>query len=305
MRWPMEMIRGSDGISLLLLLASPVDRQHEGVITMVGLESQLFLRLAAVLAKLVHFRGEDGFGGGGGVDAAGLDGDEDGAVVLQEVGGVVRDDTSLIRLGDIREDNIDHADQHSVPLGLTGVLDDRDDVRSALGHVCQVSAASVGEFNGVDDALRANHVRDVRDGGAGGASEVEDLGAGFDRHSTDASDDTGTQLRSERVPNAVLDLLLLIFAFGHKTLLTVDGLPRYHVLGDQRVVLTLGNEDALVSVGFDHDLVASSLLSLASLASGLSSLRLSLSLHLSLALASAILSLALSSLTHLRFDVGS
>lgn len=59
--------------------------------------------LEHLLLHLLDLTGEDDFGGGSRVNASGLDGDEDVAVVLQEVVGVEGDDTGLVGLGDIGE----------------------------------------------------------------------------------------------------------------------------------------------------------------------------------------------------------
>jgi hypothetical protein len=95
--------------------------------------------------------------------------------VLEEVVSVEGDDSGLVRLGNVGEDNVDHGEEHAVLVGVSGVLDDGDDVRALLGHVDQVSAGSMGELDGVDGSFRTDDVGDVGDGGSRGGSEVEDL----------------------------------------------------------------------------------------------------------------------------------
>ncbi len=64
----------------------------------------------------------------------------------------------------------------------------------------------MGELDGVDRPLGADDVRDVRDRGARGGAEVEDLGAGRDVDGVDAREHGGGELGAEGVPHAVLDL---------------------------------------------------------------------------------------------------
>lgn len=118
------------------------------------------------------------------VDTVGLDGDDDSTAVLQEVVGVQSNDTRLIGLSDIGENDIDHLDEHSVFLRVTSVLDNGDNVGSLLGHTDEITAGSVGELDGVDDTFGADNVGNVGDGRSGSGTEVEhfcarsDLGSG-------------------------------------------------------------------------------------------------------------------------------
>jgi len=107
---------------------------------------------------------EDDLGLGRRVDAVGLDTDQHAAVDLEEQVGVQADDSGLVGLGDVGEDDVDHADQHAVSERVAGVLDDGDDVGAVRGHGDQVSAGAVGEFDGVDAACGPDNVGDVRDG---------------------------------------------------------------------------------------------------------------------------------------------
>jgi len=75
------------------------------------------------------------------------------ATVLQEIFAVQSDNSSLISLGNIGEDTVNHTDEHSVFKGLSGITNDGDDVSSLLGHSDQISSGSVGEFDSVDDTF--------------------------------------------------------------------------------------------------------------------------------------------------------
>ena len=78
--------------------------------------------------------------------------------------GVEGNDTCLIRLSDIGKDDIDHLDEHSVLLWVTGVFYNGDDVGSLLGHTDQITAGSVRELDGVDDSLGTDDIGYVTDG---------------------------------------------------------------------------------------------------------------------------------------------
>ena len=112
------------------------------------------------------------FGGLGGVNAGSFDGDNEVASVLDEVSGVETENTSLIGLGDISEDNVNHRHEHSVLLGVSSILDDGDDVSSLLGHVNQVSARSLGELYGVHASSGTDEVSNMGYGSTGGSSKI-------------------------------------------------------------------------------------------------------------------------------------
>lgn len=62
------------------------------------------------------------------------------ASVLDEVGGIEAQDSSLIWLSNISENDVDHWEEHSIFLWMSSVLDDWDDVGSLLGHVDKISS---------------------------------------------------------------------------------------------------------------------------------------------------------------------
>ena len=74
------------------------------------------------------------------------------SLVLQEHMSVHGDDTGLVRLCDIGKNDINHSDEHAVFVGVTGVFDDGDDVGAFFGDVDEVTAGTVREFDGVDQA---------------------------------------------------------------------------------------------------------------------------------------------------------
>jgi len=122
------------GDGTLLLLWHSVCSSQDSVITFVRLKSNLFEQLEAALFESFSFRGKYCLSRSSGIDAAGLDGHDTVATVLQEVGGVEGDDTRLIRLGNISKDTVNHGDELTVFEGVTGILDDGDDVGTLLGE---------------------------------------------------------------------------------------------------------------------------------------------------------------------------
>jgi len=223
------------------------------VISLEGLQSQLLLGLDALFLELGDLTSKDGGSIDGRVDTVGLDGDDDVTVVLQEVVGVDTNDTGLIRLGNIGKDDIDHTDEHAVLVGVTSILNNGDDVGALLGHVDQIASRAVRELDGVDETLRSDNIGNVGNGGSGSSTEVENLLAGGDVDVVNTTEDTGSDLGTERVPDAVLDLGA-ISTLDRDALLTVDRLARDQVLGQEVVLLTVGNEDTLVTMGLDSDL---------------------------------------------------
>lgn len=151
----------------------------------------------------------------GRIDTRSLDGNDEVATVLNEHSGVETENTSLIGLGNISEDAVNHGHKHAVLLGVSCVLNDGDNVRSLLGHVDEVTAGSLREFDSIDGASGTNEVRHVRDGGTGSATEIEHLGSGLHVDVSDTGDDGRANLGSEGVPDTIFslgigDLVLLI-----------------------------------------------------------------------------------------------
>lgn len=245
--------------SLLLQTTSDVTADNDTVISLVRLQGQLLQRLDSLLSQLLNLSGEDSLGIDSRVNTVGLDGDDDTSLVLQEQVGVQSNNTSLIWLSHIGENSVDHTDQHTVLLWVTSIVNDRNDVRSLLGHADQLSTWSVRELNGVNHTLWANNVGNVGNRGTGGSTQVQDLLAWSNTQLIDTTHDTGSQLGSERVPHTVLNLgswgtLLFGWLVNRDSLLSVDRLTWGHVSGDQQVLLTSGNENTSVSVWLDDNL---------------------------------------------------
>lgn len=78
--------------------------------------------------------------------------------------GVEGDNTCLIRLSDIGENDIDHLDEHSVLLRVSSVFDNGDNVCTLLGHTDEITSGTVRELDGVDDSFGTDDIRDVGDG---------------------------------------------------------------------------------------------------------------------------------------------
>lgn len=233
------------------------------MVSLVRLQGKLLHGLDSLLSQLLDLSGKDGLGLDGRVDTVGLDGDDDSSLVLEEQVCVQGDNSGLIGLGNIGKHSVNHTDKHSVLLGVSGILDDGDDVGSLLGHAYQVSAGSVGELNGVDGTGGAHDIGNMGNGGSGSGTKVENLGSGLDEQLIKTTENTGSQLGSEGVPHSVLDLgSLAVLSLGGdvdgNSLLAVHGLTGGQVLGDKEILLTSGNEDTAVSMGLDNDLGSTS-----------------------------------------------
>lgn len=222
------------------------------MVALVGLEGELLLGLDALLLELLDLAGKDGRGVDGGVDAVGLDGDDNVAAGLEEVVRVEGDDAGLVGLRHVGKDDVDHAHEHAVLVGVARVLDDGDDVGALLGHVDEVAAGAVRELDGVDDARGAHNVGHVRHGRARGRAQVQHLLTGGDVDVVHAAEDAGRELGAERVPHAVLDLGAVRAVHGD-ALLAVDGLAGDQVARHQQVLLAARHKDARVPVRLDDD----------------------------------------------------
>jgi len=197
--------------------------EHSGddyVITLIGLEGHLVNGAEALLSEDVNFVSVDDFWGDGRVDTGGLDSNNEMATVLDEHGGVKSENTGLIWLGDIGEDDIDHRHKHSVLLRVSGVLNNGDDIGSLFSHVDEVTADSLGEFDGVDSALGSDNVRNMGHGSARGSTDVKDLHAWGNVDLVTTTGDTSSELGSEGVPGTVLDLLsVLLLGLKNKVII--------------------------------------------------------------------------------------
>lgn len=236
-----------------------VHTANHGVISLERLEGELLLGLDALLPKLGDLAGEDSLGRGSGVDTAGLDGDDNTAADLEELVGVQTDNTGLVGLGNVGEDAVDHADEHAVLEGVTGVLDDGDNVGALGGHVDEISAGAVGELDGEDGTSRADNIGNVRHRSTRRSTQVKDLASRAHVDVLHTTEDTSSQLGTEGVPDTVLSLcrsggLAVRLGTGAggvdaDALLAVDGLAGGQVLGDQQILLAASDEDTGVPVG--------------------------------------------------------
>ena len=136
------------------------------MVSLIWLEGDSLDGSELLLLQALDLLGEHNLWWLGRINTGGLDGNDEMASVLDELSGVESKDTSLIWLGDISEDDINHWHEHPVLLRMSSVLDDWDDVGSLLGHVHEVSSGSLGELNSVDATSWSNKVGNVGHSGS-------------------------------------------------------------------------------------------------------------------------------------------
>lgn len=142
---------------------------------------------------------------------------------------------------------------------MTSILDDGHNVRAAGGHVDQVTAGTVGELDGVDGTGGSDDIGNVGDGSSRRSTKVKGLGARLDVDGLETTEDTGSQLGSEGVPDSVLGLggraVLGLCVLNRNALLVVDALARGKVGGCQEILLAAADdEDTTVTMGFLRDI---------------------------------------------------
>mmetsp|Transcript_15451 Transcript_15451/g.39861 ORF Transcript_15451/g.39861 Transcript_15451/m.39861 type:complete len:311 (-) Transcript_15451:133-1065(-) len=235
-----------------------IARNHHGVIALIGLQRELLEWLELLVLELGYLLRKDVLRRGSGIDAVRLDRDHAVALVLEEEVRVHRHDARLVGLRHIGEDAVDHADQHAVLLRVARILDDRDDVGALLGDVDEVATGAVRELDGVHAARLTHQVGDVRHRCAGGGAKVQDLRARTHVDRVNTAEDSRGDLGAEGIPDAVLDLSLLVtLALLHcYPLLAIDSITRHHRPCDKHVLLAARDKDTRVPVGFDDDLGA-------------------------------------------------
>merc|ERR1740121_788850 len=116
---------------------------------MIRLQRQLLLRFHSILAQFVDLRRENRLWRRRRVNTIRFDGNNNPSCVLQKKRRIMCNDTRLIWLGNISENYIHHANKHAIPLWLASIFHDRNDVRSTLRHVGEISTATMRKFYGV------------------------------------------------------------------------------------------------------------------------------------------------------------
>jgi hypothetical protein len=225
-------------------------------------QRQLLLRFYPLLSHLLDLTCKHDFRLGCAVDTVGLDRHNDTTTGLQEQVGVQADNSGLVRLSNIGEDDINHADQHSVSQGVSGVFNNGDDVGAVGSHADQITARSVREFNSVDSSSRTNDISDVTDGCTASSTKVEHLGTGTHVDIIQTTKDTGSQLGTEGVPHTVFGLVVSwdlavdgrAGGLDRDALFAINSLSGGQVLGDKQILLsTASDKDAGVTVRFLKD----------------------------------------------------
>eukprot|EP01033_Poteriospumella_lacustris_P012096 gene12096-gene12955 len=220
------------------------------MVTLVRLQRQLFLGLQLFFLQLLYFAREHGLRRSRRVDTRRLDRNHEVTTSLEEVMRIQRHDTSLVRLCHVRENCVHHTHQHTILQRVSGVFDDRNDVRARLRHVDQVATRSERELDCIYTSRRTHNVRHVRYRGTGRTTEIVNV-----VHTTQ---NRRRNLRSERIPHTVLQLRGV--AVRSRRTVHLDALLAIHILAGsavqrhQRIFLATGDEHALVTMRLDHDL---------------------------------------------------
>ncbi len=123
---------------------------NDGVISFIGFESDLLSWPKLLFFKFLYFMGEHFFRSGCRVDAVRFYRDDKMASVLYIHGCVDAENSGLIWLSNICENDIAHANDHSVFLRMSGIFNNGNYVRSLFRHIDKISSASLGEFHSVN-----------------------------------------------------------------------------------------------------------------------------------------------------------
>lgn len=127
-----------------------------------GFQRQLLNGLDALLLHFLHFPRKHCLRSRRAIDTIRLDRHDDPASNLKIQMCVQSDNTRLIWLRYVCEDDIHHGNQHTVAKWVTRVFDDGDDVCAVGSHVDEIATRAVGEFDCEDGSFRANDIGDVR-----------------------------------------------------------------------------------------------------------------------------------------------
>lgn len=133
------------------------------MITLIRFEGELFLRFNTFLLKFLDFTSENCSSIDSRIDTISLDRNDNVSTSLKEIVSVKSDNTSLIGLGNIGENDINHTDEHAIFMRMTSVFNDGDDVRSLLGHVNEITTGTVREFDGINETSGTDNISNVRD----------------------------------------------------------------------------------------------------------------------------------------------
>jgi hypothetical protein len=114
----------------------------------------------------------------------------------------------------------------------------------------------VRELDGVDGAFRTNNIGNMGDGCSRGSTKVKDLLSRSNVNMVNTTEDTSSNLGSERVPDTVFNFGA-ISSFDRNSLFAIDSFAGNKVLGDEQIFLTTSNKDTFVSMGLDNNLSAS------------------------------------------------
>lgn len=99
---------------------------------------------------------------------------------------------------------------------------------------------------------RSNNIRNVRDTGSRCSTKVQDFASRWHMNLVHATQDSSGQLGTEGIPNAVLNLALVLF-FDSNSLFAIDTFSGNHVQGNKSVFLATSDKHAFVTMRLNDD----------------------------------------------------
>mmetsp|Transcript_14903 Transcript_14903/g.19503 ORF Transcript_14903/g.19503 Transcript_14903/m.19503 type:complete len:322 (-) Transcript_14903:106-1071(-) len=231
------------------------------MITFIGFQSKLFQRLEIFRLEFIHFPSEDGFWRSGTINTRCFHGNHSMATILQEVMRIQRHNTSLIGLGHIRKDGVNHTNQHSVLQRVSSIFNNGDNVGTLFGHGQQIAPWAMTEFHSIHGTSGTDNIGYVTHTRTGSGTNVQYLAPRTNPNVINTTQNSGGNFRSKGIPHAIFNFLCNCFTsrrwyFDRNTLFPIDSKTRCTVERDQGIFLASSNKNTFVTMRFNQDLGA-------------------------------------------------